>query len=119
MSESVQVTGRVHLVEETKEYGSNGFTKRVMVIETVEDKYPQMIPVEAVKDKCAMFDEASDGDTVTADCNLRGSEWNGRYFLSLNCWRISVDAKAQAAEDRPPLPPEGAGADDDSDSIPF
>jgi len=33
MSESIPITGTVIKVDETKEYGSNGFTKRLMVIE--------------------------------------------------------------------------------------
>ena len=117
MSESIKISGQVILVEETKEYGSNGFTKRTMVIEVPDGQYPQKIPVEAVKDKCTMFDGISEGDMVTADCNLRGSEWKDRFFLSLNCWKIAVEGKVQV-EDRPPLPPDDAPADDLGE-IPF
>ena len=90
MSEISTVTGEVYRVEETKEYGSNGFQKRVLVIEVKDGQYSQKIPVEAVKDKCAMFDGIQEGAEVTAYVNLRGSEWNDRFFLSLNCWKIDA-----------------------------
>lgn len=118
MSESIKLTGLVIKVEETKEYGSNGFQKRLMVIEVQDGQYSNKIPVEAVKDKCSLFDGIHEGDTVSVECNLRGSEWNDRYFLSLTCWRVSIEGKGNnALDDRPPLPPDTqAPADDD---IPF
>jgi len=119
MSESIQITGTVIKVEETKEYGSNGFTKRLMVIEVPDGQYSNKIPVEAVKDKCAMFDGVNEGDAVTANCNLRSNEWNDRYFLSAQCWKISVDGKAQPADDRPPLPMDDAPDDVVDDDVPF
>jgi len=98
MSEIKTVTGSIKLIQETREYGSNGFTKRVMVIDVVDGEYINPIPVEAVKDKCSMFDSLNVGDEVSASVNLRGSEWNDRFFLSLNCWKIDVLAQDTPSE---------------------
>ncbi len=124
MSESIKVTGAVRVIEETKEYGSNGFTKRTLVIEVPDGQYSNMIPVEAIKDKCSMFDALNEGDTVTASVNMRSNEWKGKYFLSLNCWKISVDTAADGEKDRPALDGVGTGSPEApagkfDDDIPF
>jgi len=94
MSESIKIAGKVLRIGETTEYGSNGFTKREMVIEVEDGQYSNKIPVEAVKDKCAMFDDVNECDTVSAEVNLRSNEWKERFFLSLQCWKIEVTDKA-------------------------
>ena len=45
-----EFTGKLIVKTETKEYGSKGFKKRTFVVES-EDKYPQKIEFELVKDK--------------------------------------------------------------------
>lgn len=122
MSEQYKITGTVYNIGEIQTFDS-GFCKRVMVIET-DEKYPQKIPVEAFKDKCSMFEGIEIGDKVTAFINLRGSEWNDRFFLSANCWKIeSVDGKEyqECSDEEEGKPPNlggdcGSGLDDD---IPF
>ena len=126
MSEISTVQGTVYRVEETKEYGSNGLQKRVMVIEVQDGQYSQKIPVEAVKDKCAMFDGMNEDDIVTAYVNLRGSEWQERFFLSLNCWKVETDAQATPSSDiedfkkelESPKDPLNDGSEFDQD-VPF
>jgi hypothetical protein len=43
------IKGKLKIKGETKEFGNNGFTKREIVIETVET-YPQSILIEFIKD---------------------------------------------------------------------
>tara|TARA_R100001244_G_scaffold28515_1_gene27761 strand:- start:466 stop:825 length:360 start_codon:yes stop_codon:yes gene_type:complete len=119
MSEISTVTGTVIKIGETESFGSGDFTKRIAVIEIADGQYTQEIPIEAVKDKCAMFDSISLGDTVTANVNLRGSAWKDRHFLSLQCRKIVVDSAG--AGDAPNIPGVGdadAPAEFDSE-IPF
>ena len=104
MSEQYKISGTVYKIGEIQTFDS-GFQKRVMVIET-DDKYPQKIPVEAYKDKCSMFDGIETGDNVTAFINLRGSEWNDKFFLSANCWKIEAVEGKELVEDRPPVSPQ-------------
>ena len=46
------IEGSIKLINETKEYGSNGFTKREFILKTNE-KYPQEVKLELYKDDCA------------------------------------------------------------------
>jgi len=92
MSEIKTVSGVVERVGDVEEVGSNGFTKRLLVIEVEDGQYSQKIPVEALKDKTSLFDGLNIGDNVTAYVNMRGSEWNDRVFLSLNCWKVESES---------------------------
>ena len=102
----MDVTGRIKKIDETKEYGSNGFKKREIVI-TTDDQYPQHILIEFVQDKCELLDSYQIGQDVKIAFNLRGREWVNpegvaKYFNSLNGWRIEA---AQSSTPPPMTPP--------------
>ncbi len=122
----MDVTGRIKKIEETKEYGSNGFKKREIVI-TTEDQYPQHILIEFVQDKCALLDSYQEGQDVKIAFNLRGREWVNpegvaKYFNSLNGWRIEA---AQSSTPPPMAPPTNLeqvdpnATSNEADDLPF
>ncbi len=123
----MEVTGRIKKIEETKEYGSNGFKKREVVI-TTEEQYPQHILIEFVQDKCALLDAYKEGQEVKIAVNLRGREWINpegvaKYFNSLNGWRIEM---AAATTTPPPAAPANveqvnpaATTENEADDLPF
>ena len=51
----MNISGKIKLINETKEYGSNGFRKRELVV-TTQEQYPQNILVEFVQDRCELID---------------------------------------------------------------
>ena len=85
------VAGKVHLIGQTESVGANGFTKRQIVIETSE-QYPQKIAIDFVKDKTSILDNYKVGQEVTVDVNLRGSEYNGKFYVNLQGWKINASA---------------------------
>lgn len=122
----MDVTGRIKKIDETKEFGSNGFKKREIVI-TTDEQYPQHILIEFVQDKCALLDSYQEGQEVKIAFNLRGREWINpegvaKYFNSLSGWRI----EAAQASTPPPMAPMDSlekvdpNTDtDESDDLPF
>ncbi|MDA9262288.1 DUF3127 domain-containing protein, partial [bacterium] len=64
-----------------------GFEKREVVV-TTQEQYPQDIKFEVYKEKCAMLDNFTVNEDVTVHFNLRGNEYNGKYFVNLNAWKI-------------------------------
>ena len=104
------ITGRIKLIKEEQSFPS-GFTKREFVV-TTEDQYPQDLALEFVKDKCAVLDKYKEGDRVNVQYNLRGSEYNGRYFVNLQAWKID---KAEGESQ----PTQGNGNQQDSDDLPW
>ena len=116
MSESYELNGEIHFIDETKEYGSNGFQKREIVVVTEGDTdYPQLIKVEFVKDKCAILDQFSVGQNVTVKFNMRGREYNGNYYTNIQGWKIDSDDIPQDE----PTPVQAQDDAGDDDNLPF
>lgn len=87
-----EVTGKLIVKNETKEFGNNGFTKREFVIET-DSQYPQKILIELIKGKCSLLDAFEVGQVIKVHYNLNGREWvnpqgETKYFNSIQGWRI-------------------------------
>jgi hypothetical protein len=108
----------------------SGFSKREFVVTTAHDKYPQDLKFEIVKDKCPMLDSFAVGNSVMVNFDIRGNEYNGRYFVNLSCWKIQPDeggaaSPAKAAAAPSAASPEPASADlrneddFDDDEVPF
>ena len=110
------LTGKIKLIQEAKTFNS-GFTKREMVVIVEDGKYPQEISIEFVQDKVSLLDDLQPGQEVTVTFDIRGREYNGRYFNNLQGWKVVAqgDQPASAGE-APPFPsPSDLGEDD----IPF
>ena len=91
-------------------------------MKTAEEKYPQEIKLEAVKADCDRLDEFEIGDEITVGFNLRGNEYNGKHYVSLQAWKFSGAGEQQSrpARERQKLPPAPPAADyDGDDDIPF
>ena len=54
---SSKVTGTIHLIGDTKEFGTNGFKKRELVLVQNQGKYDNYIPVTFILDQCDDADE--------------------------------------------------------------
>lgn len=83
----MEVSGKVLVIGETESVGQNGFTKRLLVVET-EGQYPKKIPIDFVKDKTTLLDNITIGQEVKVSINLRGSEGNGRWYPQIQGWKI-------------------------------
>ena len=92
----------------------SGFTKREFVIKTTDEgEYTQGSKFELVKDKTALVDKYSIGDKVTVHFNIRGREWNEKYFVNLVAWRLEGQATATAT------PAPVAASETEEEEIPF
>ena len=88
-----------HLIGETEEFGNNGFTKRQLVIAT-EEQYIQYIPVDFVKDKTSVLDKFKVGQTVKVAVNVRGNEYNGKFYINFQGWKIESISGQQSEVDK-------------------
>ena len=114
-----KISGKLKLLFEAQSWDS-GFSKREFVI-TTQEQYPQDVKFECIKDKISMLDGLNPGDELTVSFNVRGNEYNDRYFVNLQAWKIESNA---TAENTPPSPAppdnelEPLG-EDESDDLPF
>jgi hypothetical protein len=113
MNNEMKIEGIVETVLPLEEFAS-GFTKRVLVINTGGD-YPQTVPVEFVKDKTEVLTGLTKGQAVTAHINIRGNEYNGKYYCNLGGWKLDK-GEAWKPEQEPQAAPVNTDAEGD---IPF
>ena len=130
---SQEIKGKLIVIGETQSFPS-GFQKREFVIEELDGKYPQKLKFEAMKDGCEKLDAVRVGQVVNVSYNLRGNEYNGKYYVSLQAWKIKAEddlgitspeygqPQRQTHQNGAPPPTPGAHSDheeDDDSSIPF
>jgi len=100
------LTGTVAKLLDPQTFAS-GFTKREFIVQT-DEKYPQSVKFECVKERLALLDNVRESDTVTVEFRIRGSEYNGKFFVNLQA--VGVAVKSGAAGEAGPedgrIPPE-------------
>lgn len=63
---------------------------RVMdfVIETPDEKYPQKVQFQILNDRIQEMDKYTLGEELEITFDIRGREYNGKYYNSLNAYKI-------------------------------
>ena len=125
MSDKYEMNGQIKTIGETKTFGSD-FQVREFVIETADEKYPQKVKFQVIKEGCEKLgDDFNEGDNVTVAFNIRGKELDdGRVFNNLQAWRIVAQegkqtvtqAKSEAEQAIVDKVQESVGGDD---NLPF
>jgi hypothetical protein len=123
---SGKVTGKVHFIDETKEFGQRGFRKRMVVLEQENGQFTNYIPVEFLRDACDTVNDLSVGDEIEVTYQLAGRKWQRdpnsevKYFLNAEATSFrSLSGAAPAAaggmDDQPPPDEEQL----DEEDVPF
>jgi hypothetical protein len=92
----VTISGKVKFVDEVREFGSNGFRKHQVVIETGDGRWDNPIPVEFTKDNIELSKDLQVGDQVQIQSRINGREWQGKdgatkWFTSINGFKITKE----------------------------
>ena len=99
----VTITGKVKFVDEVREFGSNGFRKHQVVVETGDGRWDNPIPVEFTKDNIELSKELKVGDQVQIQSRINGREWQGKdgatkWFTSINGYKVTKENPGEASE---------------------
>jgi len=90
-----EVTGKIKIIGELQTFAS-GFTK-IQVVVTSDEQYPTDIPIEFFKDKVDYLDDYNIGDSVKISVNIKGSEYQGKYYVGLIGWKVErLDVSQQS-----------------------
>ncbi len=120
----MEVQGKLIKIYDVQEFDS-GFRKREFVVNTFKEQYPQDIKLELFKEKCEVLDSFTVGDDVNVEFNLRGNEYNGKYYVNLQAWRLAKleegasDKQVYANEMPAPSAQDAPSAGDADDDLPF
>jgi hypothetical protein len=91
------ITGKISVIEETKEYGQKGFRKRLVVIEQDQGKFTNHVPLEFTRDMCHLPDAFQVGETLQVEFKPNGRKYQRdstspvQYFVSLEVTQILSD----------------------------
>lgn len=119
---SFEVEGKLHKKFET-EKKSDKFQAREFVLLVEDGQYPQYVKFQLVQDRCDVIDTFDEGADVKVYFDLRGREWQEKYFTNLNAWR--VEALGQGSKptpttaDFPSAPPSNGDDGTSFDDLPF
>ena len=70
----VNISGKVKFVDEVREFGSNGFRKHQVVVETGDGRWDNPIPVEFTKENIELSKNLQVGDEVEIQSRINGRE---------------------------------------------
>jgi len=122
---SFEVEGKLHKKFDT-ENKTDSFQAREFVIEVSSGSYPQLVKFQLVQDRCSIIDDYEEGQMIKVHFDLRGREWNGKYFTNLNAWRVEQPAAADVPAPQTPASGESFPAANDEpasdgfdDDLPF
>lgn len=121
-----EASGKIKLISDTQNFPS-GFSKREFVVTTGDGKYPQDLKFEVVKDKCPILDNYKEGSDVKVSFDIRGNEYNGKYYVNLSCWKLeggsgggaSNEYSQETSHTEPSAEDLRKQDDFDDDQIPF
>ena len=79
--------------------------KQEFVIET-EEQFPRKVCFTLFNDKTSLLSGFNTGNEVEVSFNLESREFNGKWFTSVNAWKIERPAVGNSAETVPDYRPE-------------
>ena len=113
----LKINGKVKLLMDAQSFDS-GFTKREFVVTTLE-QYPQDVKLECTQQRVSLLDSLKEGDNVDVFFNIRGNEYNGKYFVNLQAWKIEAAGSTPAPAPQPVAPDTSLNSADDDGDLPF
>lgn len=84
-----KVAGKVIQKSSITERGDKKFKTAEFVIET-EDKYPQKVKFDLLGDKTDLLKSLSPGSRIEVHFNIRGKEYNEKFYNSLECYKFDT-----------------------------
>jgi len=112
---ALETSGKLHKIFPTETKGAKNFQVREFVIET-DGQYPQYVKFQLTQDKCDMLDNYQEGQMIKVAFDLRGREWQGKYFTNLNAWKL--ESGGDGSSSMPPANQEFSSLDQSSSSPP-
>ena len=118
---SYEITGTLVKKYETETKGEK-FQVRDFVIKASDGgQYENFVKFQTTGDRTAIIDDLNEGDEIKVHFDLRGRQWQEKYFTNLNAWRVErVSADRPAPAKRPTAATEPTPETNEaSEDLPF
>lgn len=117
-----ELTGKIKKIFDQQDFPS-GFYKQEFVV-TTDERFPQDIKLDCLKEKVEMLKGLSEGSPVKVSFDIRGREWNDRFYVDLSAWKIeaadgAADADAPLVEQAQPAEDPAQYGIEEDDDVPF
>ncbi|NJC28000.1 DUF3127 domain-containing protein [Neolewinella antarctica] len=95
---SYEISGTLVKKYEVETKGES-FKVRDFVIKANDGgQYDNFVKFQTTQDRTAIIEDLNEGDEIKVHFDLRGRQWQDKYFTNLNAWRVeSVSAGSGAA----------------------
>ena len=94
---SFEITGKLVRKYETETKGES-FRVRDFVISTQDGQYENFVKFQTTQDRVDIIEPYTEGDEIRVHFDLRGRQWQDKYFTNLNAWRVeAVNASSQTS----------------------
>ncbi|WP_246050302.1 DUF3127 domain-containing protein [Neolewinella litorea] len=122
---SFEITGTLVKKYETETKGES-FRVRDFVIKANDGgQYDNFVKFQTTQDRTSIIDDFNEGDELKVHFDLRGRQWQDKYFTNLNAWRVEATtanaAPGNTSSDNPgPFPQaDDAPVVEADDDLPF
>ena len=107
---SYEITGTLVKKYEVETKGES-FRVRDFVIKTNDgSQYDNFVKFQSTQDRTNLVDDVEEGDEITVHFDLRGRQWQDKYFTNLNAWRVQKGASGGGSA-KPAAANSGGGPD--------
>jgi hypothetical protein len=115
---TLEIKGQIKVIGQP-EQKSEKFTKQEIVVTIDSDtNYPQHVPIQLNQKLLSVIGQFQVGQQIKATCNIRGNEWQTKYFLSIEAWKLESEGNAPAQVQQAEYK-GGASVDGGDSSLPF
>ena len=125
---SFEITGTLVKKYEVETKGES-FRVRDFVIKANDGgQYDNFVKFQTTQDRTSIVEDLNEGDEIKVHFDLRGRQWQDKYFTNLNAWRVenlassgATAGTSAAASDAPgdfPAASDGPTVEADDD-LPF
>lgn len=116
----MDITGTVvTILPEQRFNGKNGeVVKNFFILETKE-QYPQKIKFEVFGEDKWKAMCVTAGQYVSVQFDIKGAEWQGKYFVNLQAWKVTAIGGQQQNNQPSPQQNQESPQNEDDSNLPF
>lgn len=116
----MEFIGKVLYKSNQEAIGAQWLAKQSIALEESNDKqYKDSIMVDFFGEKCGLIAELGTGDIVKVLFNPRAKEYNGRWYNSINWWKVEVIQKSSGGNAAGSVAKAEPMPYDDNEDLPF